>query len=90
MRAYTLRARLTEAMQDGQAVSMTYWKRDQTYGASTGLVHEFVGKDGMDTMSVNLVTADKGIRTINLSRVIKAWPVQDDKPIADQSDPEDN
>ena len=90
MRAYTLRAALQGAQSNGQEVSMRYVKRDGTESASTGAIVGFPGRDGMDTMSVDIVDRVKGIRTINLNRVIKAWPVQDEAPIADQTDPEDN
>lgn len=76
LRAYKLRDNLTRAKDEGTTVTMTYVKRNGQNSSSTGLVHQFSGKDGMDTMSVDLVTEDKGIRTINLCRVIRAWPVR--------------
>lgn len=76
MRAYRLKSHLITAQTDETPVTMTYVKRNGQQSASTGLVHGFSGRDGMDTMSVDIVTEDKGIRTINLCRVIKAWPVR--------------
>lgn len=93
MRAYKLRDALLGAQAEGIAVKLDYVKRDNTRSSSTGFVHGFSGQDGMDTMSVDVVTADKGIRTINLCRVAKAWPVRKVvtvMPIADQTVPEDN
>jgi hypothetical protein len=89
MRAYKLRDNLVRAQSEGTEVAMRYVKRDGHQSASVGYVDSFLGVDGMDTMSVNLVTADKGIRTINLSRVIRAWPVKVvtmNKPISEQGD----
>lgn len=50
-------------------VVLTYVKRDGKGGRAEGTFDSFVGKAGFDTFSANIVTADRGIRTINLCRV---------------------
>lgn len=52
-------------------VALTYLKRDNSVSRSVGTVTSFCGKEGMDTHSVTILTADKGPRTINLHRVTK-------------------
>lgn len=76
MRAYTLRAKLAEHEGDpSRPVGMNYVRRDGQTGTVTGEVRYFSGRDGMDTMSVTVRDTEKGDRTINLCRVIKAWPI---------------
>lgn len=58
---------LTDYM--GRDVTLNYVKRDGTPGSSTGTVTSFNGTDGTDTMSVIVECADKGRRTINISRI---------------------
>lgn len=53
----------------GGPIRVTYGKRDGTKGTAQGTVDSFPGKAGFDTHSVNIVTEDRGIRTINLVRV---------------------
>lgn len=65
MRVYALKGSLSE----GAEVTLNYTKRDGSASQSTGIVTEFVGAEGMDTMSVNLLTREKGMRTINLAGV---------------------
>ena len=59
----------------GKHVRLTYVKRNGAESSSTGEVIFHNGREGMDTMSVTLRTADKGDRTINLCRVITAQEV---------------
>jgi hypothetical protein len=68
-RAYNFQAAL-EALTDGPAVTLNYTKRDTSTSSSTGVVRFFNGREGMDTMSVTVETADKGMRTINLARIL--------------------
>jgi hypothetical protein len=68
-RAYALQSALENV--DG-AVMLTYIKRNGMESSSTGTVRFFSGREGMDTMSVTLETKDKGMRTINLCRVVSA------------------
>lgn len=67
MRAYRFKESLE--MVGETPVTLHYTKRDGSDSSSRGVVAYFNGKDGMDTMSVTIDTADKGPRTINLCRV---------------------
>lgn len=94
MRAYKVKARLASHMEAERPLKLDYTKRDGTRSSSTGLIHGFSGTDGMDTMSVDILTEDKGIRTINIIRLHAFYRVPRKVvtivPIADQTIPEDN
>lgn len=50
---------------DGQAVTLTYVKRDGQAGTLTGTVEGYGGASGMSTQCATFAT-DRGFRTVNL------------------------
>lgn len=70
MRVNTLTVHLQRAQAENRPVLLQYVKRNGERSQSTGTVEFFNGSPRMDTGSVTLKTEDKGMRTINLCRVV--------------------
>lgn len=63
--------KIADSLAVGDKVALTYTKRNGAESSSRGEVAFFNGHIGYDTGSVTVLDPDKGMRTINIHRIIE-------------------